>query len=126
MTAPGDSSMVSTNRRPRFAKANKPTLKLRDCTRPVIEHLEQRQLMAGEPLITEFLASNVDGLRDQFNRTSDWLEIRNPLSSDFDLSGYHLTNETGDLTKWTFPTGTIVPGGSYMTVFASGDDITTL
>jgi hypothetical protein len=90
----------------------------------VVEMLEGRTMLAGEPLITEFLASNVNGLRDQFNRTSDWLEIRNPLSTNLDLSGYHLTDDAQDLDLWTFPPGTILGGGGYMVVFASGDDVT--
>src|SRR5687767_715902 len=117
---------MSWNRRPRLAIPHKPTRdsrKLRACLAPVIEMLEKRELLAGEPLITEFLASNSNGLRDQFDRSSDWLAIRNPLSSNFDLSGYHLTDDTGDLTKWTFPTGTNLGGGGYMVVFASGDDV---
>src|SRR4051812_479934 len=90
-----------------------------------LEPLEQRLLFSTQtpnmPMITEFLASNNNGLVDNHGHTSDWIEIYNPQVSNFDLSGYYLTDDAGDLTGWQFPTGTVMTGGSYMIVFASGD-----
>ncbi|HEV8605302.1 MAG TPA: lamin tail domain-containing protein [Tepidisphaeraceae bacterium] len=87
--------------------------------------MEQRLLYtqtANAPMITEFLASNGVGLVDNKGHNSDWIEIYNPQVSNFDLSGYYLTDNAGDLTGWQFPAGTIMTGGSYIVVFASGDD----
>ena len=38
-------------------------------------------------------------------------------------SGMHLTDDAGDLTKWTFPAGTVIETDGYLVVFASGRDI---
>ncbi len=72
------------------------------------------------PFITEFLAKNQAGLTDEDGATSDWIEIYNPGSQPFDLSGYHLTDSKTKADRWTFPTGTVMAPGSYLVVFASG------
>src|SRR5438105_9818288 len=90
-----------------------------------LEPLEQRLLFTQTldmPMITEFLAANNNGLVDNHGHTSDWIEIYNPQVSNFDVSGYSLTDDPNNLTKWQFPAGTVMTGGSYMIVFASGDN----
>ena len=49
---------------------------------------------------------------------SDWIEIHNPDATPLNLSGYHLTDNSSNLDKWTFPSVTVPPGG-YIVVFAS-------
>ena len=89
--------------------------------RGVRRSLEPRQLLAGDPFISEFLASNEDSLLDGNGRASDWIEIFNPNQTPFDFAGWHLTDVPSNRIKWTFPTKTIGPGG-YLIVFASGDN----
>src|SRR5882724_6700504 len=95
-----------------------------------LEPLEDRLLFSTQtinsPMITEFLTANNNGIVDNHGHTSDWIEINNPQVANFDLSGYYLTDNPGDPTLWQFPAGTVMTGGSYMVVFASGDDNTTL
>jgi hypothetical protein len=110
------------NRRPRFANRNKPNFPLPKTLRTLLEPLEERVLLAN-PVITEFLAHNTNGLEDNFGRTSDWLEIYNPNSNTFNLGGYYLTDDLQDLNKWQIPTGQNLGGNGYLVVFASGDDI---
>ncbi len=50
-----------------------------------IEQLEPRRYLAGAPLITEFLASNDNGLRDGDGNASDWIEIHNAGDMPVDL-----------------------------------------
>ncbi len=70
--------------------------------------------------ISEFLASNTDGLTDLEGDTSDWIEIENTdVVAPADLTGWHLTDDAADLNKWTFPSLTVPPGGTVL-VFASG------
>jgi hypothetical protein len=73
-----------------------------------------------QPLITEFLAKNQAGLTDEDGQASDWIEIHNPHDIVLDLSGYHLTDNKGNLKRWTFPDGTQLQPGAYMVVYASG------
>lgn len=47
---------------------------------------------------------------------SDWVEIVNTSDSDFDLSGYQLSDEA-EKGKYTFPAGSVVPAGGYLVVW---------
>jgi|GEM_PF-4696438 len=88
-----------------------------------IEVLEHRQLLAADVIINEFVASNSSTLDDGFGESSDWIEIYNRGDQQADLSGYHLTDEFSDLSKWTFPDNTFLDSGEYMIVFASGREL---
>ncbi|MDP6381258.1 MAG: lamin tail domain-containing protein, partial [Phycisphaerae bacterium] len=85
------------------------------------EALEARLLLAADPIITEFMAINDSTLQDEDLDYSDWMEIHNAGDAAVDLAGWHLTDDAGDLTRWTFPT-TNLPAGGYLIVFASGKD----
>ncbi|MCY2952159.1 MAG: lamin tail domain-containing protein [Planctomycetota bacterium] len=84
-----------------------------------IEGLERRQLLAAtDPIISEFLANNNNGLTDEDGSHSDWIEIYNPASTAVNLAGWHLTDDADKLGKWTFP-DTPLAGGGFLKVFAS-------
>ena len=70
-------------------------------------------------VINEFLANNGGGLLDEDLQTPDWVELYNNGTSAVNLGGWHLTDNAGNLTKWTFP-ATNLPAGGYLIVFASG------
>ncbi|RIK73163.1 MAG: hypothetical protein DCC68_25345, partial [Planctomycetota bacterium] len=85
-----------------------------------IEALEPRMVLAAANLvISEFLASNSGGLRDEDGQASDWLEIYNADSTAVNLDDWYLTDNDQALTKWAFPAATI-ESGEYLIVFASG------
>ena len=71
--------------------------------------------------ITEFMADADFGLADEEGEYQDWIELYNPHSHEVSLAGWHLTDDPDDLTRWTFPGGSIAPGG-FVVVFASGKD----
>lgn len=77
--------------------------------------------LSAAPLITEFAASNNAGLKDADGSFSDWLEIYNPDAIPVDLTGWTLTDDITQTTRWTFPATTLAPG-AYLVVFASGKD----
>ncbi len=60
---------------------------------------------------------------DGFGERPDWIEIRNIGDAAGNLAGYHLTDDSNDLDKWTFPS-TPLNAGAYLVVFASGKDTT--
>jgi hypothetical protein len=70
-------------------------------------------------VLSEFLAENDGGLRDADGETPDWIEIRNDSPFPANLAGWHLTDDPGDLSKWTFP-ATNLASGDFLIVFASG------
>ena len=80
--------------------------------------------LAASPAITEFLASNSTGLKDEDGAYSDWIEIHNSGESPIDLEGWHLTDNSTNPTKWTFPSVEI-PADGYLIIFASNKDRTT-
>lgn len=85
------------------------------------EVLESRQLLAADPIITEFVASNQNSLLDGNGASPDWIEIFNKGDQSLDLAGYTLTDDPSDLGKWEFPSQTLA-AGEYLVVFASGDE----
>jgi hypothetical protein len=72
--------------------------------------LEPRQLLAGLPIITEFLASNSNGSVDDNGNRSDWIEIYNAGDAPINLQGYSLTDDADDPDRWTFPSTSLAVG----------------
>ena len=75
-------------------------------------------------VINEFVASNHRGLTDGDGNASDWIELYNAGSTPVALDGWHLTDDRNNLRKWSFPPQTILPAGTYLVVFASGQAAT--
>ncbi len=73
--------------------------------------------------ITEFLATNSNGIRDEDGDASPWIEIWNPnVISKYSLTGWKLTDGT---TQWTFPGIEIMPDERII-VWASGKNRTVV
>src|SRR5436190_5989526 len=68
--------------------------------------------------ISEFLASNTSGLKDEDSEYSDWIEIFNGGTTTVNMDGWYLTDAPGNLTKWRFPATNIGPS-RFLIVFAS-------
>lgn len=75
----------------------------------------------GDPVLSEFLADNTLGRKDEDGDYEDWIEVHNPDSETVQLGGWHLTDTVSDPTRWTFPEVEIAPGG-FLVVVASGKD----
>ena len=78
-----------------------------------------------EVKITEIMADNDGSLLTADGKAEDWIELHNPGATDVDISGWRLSDKTGD-KAWkkgeTLPAGTVVPAGGYLIVWA--DDFT--
>lgn len=74
-------------------------------------------------VISEFMADNVSGLKDDDGVRSDWIEIFNPGPLALSLEGWFLTDSITNLTQWRFPSRILEPN-SYMLVWASGKNRT--
>ena len=74
--------------------------------------------------INEIVASNQTGLADEDGDMSDYIELFNPSVLALDLTGWHLSDDPEDLTKWTFPPQSL-SADSYLIVFASDKDRAT-
>src|SRR5688572_23595730 len=86
--------------------------------RAVVEAVERRVLLAANPVISEFMASNSHRLADADGEYSDWIEIHNPDVAAVNLNGWYLTDDAAAMTKWRFPAVSVAPGGR-LVVFAS-------
>ena len=86
-----------------------------------LEGLEPRQVMAGDPAISEFMALNNSLVTDEDGAFSDWIEVRNTTGMPLDLAGYYLTDNAQVLNKWQL-SATTLAHGQHVIVWASGKD----
>src|SRR5688572_22412787 len=77
----------------------------------------------GAVRISEFLAENDGGLRDEDGDSPDWIELQNDGTTGVNLEGWFLTDDAADLRKWRIPAVNIAANG-FLVVFASGKDRT--
>jgi hypothetical protein len=82
-------------------------------------------LLAPKPvLINEWMADNSGpfGYPDPVDQKfQDWFELYNPNYVFVDLSGYTLTDEITNPTKWTIPTNTVIAPLGFLLVWADED-----
>ncbi|MDG2381534.1 MAG: Ig-like domain-containing protein [Pirellulaceae bacterium] len=95
------------------------------------EQAEVSLFVGASPLqITEFMTANVGEIETRLREdaggryrgdrtTPDWIEIKNLSSSKVDISGFHLTDDEDNKTKWAFPDGTQIDGSGYLVVYAT-------
>jgi hypothetical protein len=60
-------------------------------------------LSAQDVVISEFLASNGSGIKDEDGDPSDWIEVHNRSGQEINLAGFALTDAEAMPRKWTFP-----------------------
>lgn len=60
----------------------------------------------------------MNGPLDAFGDNEDWIELYNPTGAAFDLTGYYLSDKSGNLLKWQIPSGS-VPAGGHLLIYAS-------
>jgi len=79
----------------------------------------------GDVVISEFMAINGETVTNAIGETSDWIELHNRSAAAMDLTGWHLTDDEGELDKWPFPATNIAANG-YLLVWADGSDISVV
>jgi hypothetical protein len=72
-------------------------------------------------LINELLPVNKTIASDQNGEFDDWIELYNISSLSIDISGYFLSDDKDNFSKWKFPEGTSIPGSGYLIVWADQD-----
>ncbi len=72
-------------------------------------------------MLNEIMADNANGPTDEQGEHEDWVELYNRGASPFDLSGYYLTDDPTNRTKWRFPDGTTVPAGGHLLVWCDNE-----
>ncbi|HDD24849.1 MAG TPA: hypothetical protein ENF52_05380, partial [Chloroflexi bacterium] len=72
-------------------------------------------------VINELMAINANTVEDEAGETDDWIELYNPGPVDVDVGGMYLSDNFEQPTKYTIPTGAVVPAGGYLLLWADGD-----
>ncbi|MCF8239385.1 MAG: CotH kinase family protein [Saprospiraceae bacterium] len=76
----------------------------------------------GDLVINEFMASNSITQSDQDGEYDDWVELYNNSTSPIDMSGYFLSDDVSDLTRWSIPAGTVINGKDYLIIWTDNDE----
>ncbi len=74
-------------------------------------------------VINEIMASNGGVATDEAGESDDWIELYNPTSEAIDMTGFYLTDNQWNLTKWEIPSGTILNPDSYLIIWADEDGL---
>ena len=106
---------------PRFTRRRRSGAGARRRAGACVQSLEARTLLAGNFVISEFVASNTSTVADEDGQFNDWIEVHNTSASPAGVGGYSLTDDPALPRKWVFPNVT-VPGNGYLLVFADGKD----
>lgn len=72
--------------------------------------------------ITELVASNSKYAPDENGVFHDYIELHNTTGAAIDLSGWFLSDVSGQPTKWRIPDGFVLQAGEYRIIHASGMD----
>jgi hypothetical protein len=65
------------------------------------------------PCDSSIIISEINYKSAPTSDAGDWFEIHSTLSTDLNLSGWTITDDSG-LTTYTFPSGTTLPAGGYL------------
>lgn len=77
---------------------------------------------SGSLVINELIASNQSTVSDQDGEFDDWAELYNNSSDIVDISGWYLSDDPQNLTKYQFPAGVIINPNSYLTIWCDDDE----
>lgn len=75
-------------------------------------------------IINELSAANFagGGTIDNYSSYQDWIELYNTSPNAVDLSGYYLSDNENNPTKWQIPNGVTINGNGFLVIYASGRD----
>lgn len=69
----------------------------------------------------EVLAENRTGPVDNHGEREPWIELYNSGTNDVDISGWALSDDYNNLSKWIFPQGTVINAGAYLVVWCDAE-----
>ena len=73
-------------------------------------------------VINEFMADNEASIADAAGEYDDWIELYNKGTEAIDLTGYFMSDNEGEITKWPFPDGTMIGPDEYLIIWADEDE----
>lgn len=81
-----------------------------------------RTTLPSFPLVwlNEVLPNNRTGAQDNFGQREPWIELYNSGAVSVDLSGFFLSDDPANLTRWQFPVATAIQPGEFLVIWADG------
>lgn len=73
-------------------------------------------------VVNEFSASNLSQFTDNYNKHEDWIELYNTSASAVNLSGWYLSDNVNNPTKWAFPANASIPANGFLRVWCTARD----
>ena len=67
------------------------------------------------------MATNKSIIKDEAEETEDWIELYNNTDQEIDLSGYYVSDNPDNLTKFTFGEDIKIKAKDYLIVWADED-----
>ncbi len=90
-------------------------------------NIPYQDIKAGNIVINELMSVNRNTVKDTTDDNyEDWLEILNTTNESLDISGFYLSDEFSNSTKWEFPKATVIPANQRIIVWLDEDSNTTL
>ena len=87
-----------------------------------IYQVEQASMSSENVVINEFMADNDNVVADNGGDYDDWIELYNKGTEAINLTGYFMSDDEGDITKWQFPDNTIIAPNDYLIIWADEDE----
>lgn len=81
-------------------------------------------MSVGAVVINEILATNNSVIANGDGVYGDWIELYNTTSSAVNMDYVNLSDDFSNTTKWTFPSGVIIPANGYQIVWAENTSST--
>jgi hypothetical protein len=72
-------------------------------------------------VINELQPVNSVTVTDQNGEYDDWIELYNKSGAEKDISGYYISDNKDNITKWKLPAGTTILGNGFLIIWADGD-----
>ena len=86
-----------------------------------IYQVKMEDIILGDLVINEIMASNDNVATDEFGEYDDWIEVYNTGLSFINLGDYYLSDDINILDKYNFPSITLAPN-EYFIVWADDDE----
>ncbi len=78
--------------------------------------------LSADIAINELMASNATTQADPHGEYDDWVELFNNTNQLISLEGYHLSDDSNQPDKWTFPAGAQIEAQGYLVIWLDKDD----
>lgn len=77
----------------------------------------------GQVVINEFSCSNLTQFADNYQEYEDWIELYNSGTSTVLMSGFYLSDDSSNVTKYQIPANVSISAGGFIRFWCSGRNL---